>query len=309
MRWFKHLIESGDDPDIGAIENEFGFKGYYMFFRILEIMSKEFSVENPGENTFNFQWFLGRFSRKIDRKMMIKFLDFTSKKERIFYNLNDKEIWLKCPKLKELTDNYTVRILRSKSEVTTDLKGSNSEKNTSHRNKKKEVRNKNGIKDIYREIRHEVIKYLNEKTGKNFDMDNDTVIKLINGRLSDKNPTTLKELKFVIDVKASQWLDSSEYNRNLRPSTLFRKSNFENYRNEILPKRRPQVGENIHEITKREIEYNEARVRKLLEIDKELADEVKKAKKAKDIDKLEELENIRKEKIAAFSQEYSAREE
>lgn len=158
------------------------------------------------------------------------------------------------------------------------------------------------IKDKYKEIRHEVIKYLNEKTGKNFDIDSDSVIALINGRLNDKKPTNLEELKFVIDVKASQWLNDTENNKYLRPDTLFRKSNFENYRNEILPKRRPQVGENIQESKPSEDSYWKDRVIKSAEINKELADEVEEAKKAGNIHRLEGLEKIKKEKIAEWSQ-------
>ena len=46
----------------------------------------------------------------------------------------------------------------------------------------------------------------------------------------------LEELKRVIDIKCSQWLKNKEFNKNLRPSTLFRPSNYENYRNELQKK-------------------------------------------------------------------------
>lgn len=156
-------------------------------------------------------------------------------------------------------------------------------------------------------LHKEIITYLNEKTKKNFSLSAEKTIEFINGRLGEG--FKLDDFKHVINVKVADWGDDVKMNKFLRPSTLFSKSNFENYRNETLPKRRPKVGENTHETTKREIEYNEARLKKLLEIDQELAGEVKKATKAKDIERLDELENIRKEKIAEFSQEYSAREE
>lgn len=115
MKWFKHLTASGSDPDIGSIVDEFGFKGYYLFFRTVEVMSIEFDVENPGKNTFNFHWFLDQFPRKIDRKTLINFLNSTQKKRRIYYSLNGKDIHLNCPKLKDLTDEYTEKIVRQKS--------------------------------------------------------------------------------------------------------------------------------------------------------------------------------------------------
>jgi len=149
MKWFKHLTASGTDPDIGAIVDKFGFKGYYLFFRTLEIMSTELSVENPAENSFNFHWFLDQFSRKIDRKTLLNFFDFTSKIGRIYYTLNGKTITIKCPKLKDLTDEYTDKMMKQKSGVNRDSIGSKSGVNPAHRRKKKEIRSKNVSKDTY----------------------------------------------------------------------------------------------------------------------------------------------------------------
>lgn len=64
-----------------------------------------------------------------------------------------------------------------------------------------------------------------------------------------------------------------------------------------------QVGENIHKSTHKDIHYWKDRVVKSAEINKELADEFKKARHAKDADRLEELENIGKEKIAEWSKQ------
>lgn len=107
MKWFKHLTASGSDPDIGELMDEIGFEGYYLFFRTIEIMSTEFNIDNPGQNLFNFGWFLSQFSRKITKKKLINFLEITSKNKRIFYSMNGKFIHLNCPKLKNLTDEYT----------------------------------------------------------------------------------------------------------------------------------------------------------------------------------------------------------
>lgn len=148
MRWFMHLTASGHDPDIGAIVAEFGFKGYYLFFRTLEIMSTEFKIENPGENHFNFQWFLGEFSRKIDRKTLLNFLDFTNSLGRISYALNGTHITLNCDKLKDLTDEYTKKRLKEtvgkpkrKSGVTPD------ECRDTYNKNKKESKNKDKEKE------------------------------------------------------------------------------------------------------------------------------------------------------------------
>jgi len=144
MKWFKHISTSGTDQDIGDLVGIFGLKGYYLFFRTIEIMSDEFDTENPGKNTFDFRWFLDQFSRKIDKKTLLKFLEITQKKRRIYFNLNGKTIYLNCPKLKELTDEYTERMLKKKSGLNPDQIGT---KNGSKSGAKEERSKKKDIKE------------------------------------------------------------------------------------------------------------------------------------------------------------------
>ena len=74
----------------------------------------------------------------------------------------------------------------------------------------------------------EIIDYLNEKTGKTY-----TAVKtnnqLINARYEEGY--TLEDFKAVIDYKTSKW-KGTEWEKYLRPSTLFSAKNFENYVNE-----------------------------------------------------------------------------
>lgn len=130
MRWFKHLVDSGDDPDIGAAIEQFGWLGYYIFFRTLEVMSREFNVENPGKNTFNFAFFCKKFG-KIHKKTLLKILLFYHKKGRIKFKMRGNNISLYCPKLKDLADDYTKKMLALKSGQTPDKIRSKSRKNPS----------------------------------------------------------------------------------------------------------------------------------------------------------------------------------
>ena len=111
MKWFKHISDSGHDKDIGELLSLFGSDGYYMFFRTIEVMSREFDVENPGKNIFNFEFFLKEF-RKISKKKLLEFLNVTNKRKRIFFRIDDRDIHLNCPKLKELADEYTEKMLK-----------------------------------------------------------------------------------------------------------------------------------------------------------------------------------------------------
>jgi len=85
-------------------------------------------------------------------------------------------------------------------------------------------------KEIYKEKVIEILKYFNEKTGKNFRSDPQN---FISGRLNDG--FTVEDCKRVIDIKTTQWLHDPENNKWLRPETLFRPTKFESYLNEKLP--------------------------------------------------------------------------
>lgn len=91
---------------------------------------------------------------------------------------------------------------------------------------KEDIKGYKGYKDIYVEI----IDYLNQKTGKRFSPKSKANQKLINGRISEGR--TLEDFKHVIDVKCDEWLNDEKMQRYLRPGTLFRPSNFENYLNQ-----------------------------------------------------------------------------
>ena len=142
MKWFKHMVDSGDDPDIGAILDEFGFKGYYVFFRTLEIMSREFKIESPGELRGTFNWFLSRYRRGITKKFLINFFRFTSKLDRFRYKVNGKYIWIKSEKLKGLTDEYTDKLLKKSGQYPDNVEKKSGQCPPQRRKKKKKEEEK-----------------------------------------------------------------------------------------------------------------------------------------------------------------------
>jgi len=140
VKWFKHMADSGDDPHIGELIDELNFKGYYLFFRTLEILSREFNPEKPGEIYGKFSWFFNRFHKKIDRKNLIKFLNLCQKQGRFDYKIEGRDIWIKCFKFKELADQYSDRLVRDKYVQSKHFLRTNVR--TKSFNKKKEVRSK-----------------------------------------------------------------------------------------------------------------------------------------------------------------------
>jgi uncharacterized phage protein (TIGR02220 family) len=85
-------------------------------------------------------------------------------------------------------------------------------------------------KQISKEVKliaDNVIEYLNSKTGATFSTRGSN-INLIASRISEG--FTISDFKLVIDKKTEDW-KGSDYEKYLRPITLFAKTKFENYLN------------------------------------------------------------------------------
>ncbi|HWI49087.1 MAG TPA: conserved phage C-terminal domain-containing protein [Rummeliibacillus sp.] len=81
-----------------------------------------------------------------------------------------------------------------------------------------------------KEITADVIDYLNEKTGKKFKVTAQHE-RIILARLNEGY--RLEDFQKVIDHKVKQWIHDPKMKDYLRPSTLFRPTNFDNYLNEL----------------------------------------------------------------------------
>ena len=76
-----------------------------------------------------------------------------------------------------------------------------------------------------------IITYLNEVTNKHYTTNNATTTRLIIARLN--NGFSIEQFKYVIDVKASHWMNNADMEKYLRPETLFG-NKFEGYLNETI---------------------------------------------------------------------------
>lgn len=76
----------------------------------------------------------------------------------------------------------------------------------------------------------DVIKYLNEKTGKKFRVQSKESQKLIRARMDEG--FTIDDFTTVIDVKTREWLSDPKMANFLQPSTLFSAKHFEEYLNQ-----------------------------------------------------------------------------
>lgn len=126
------------------------------------------------------------------------------------------------------------------------FKGDNNNSNKTNENtittksKEEKEKEKNSAKKKEKEQQiKEVVEYLNLKANRNYRPGTTKTKSLISARLKDY---TVEDLKAVIDFKVDKWLNAEWYDKQgnlvqgknfLRPSTLFRESNFENYINEL----------------------------------------------------------------------------
>ncbi|WP_254119113.1 conserved phage C-terminal domain-containing protein [Bacillus sp. FJAT-29790] len=80
----------------------------------------------------------------------------------------------------------------------------------------------------------EVIQYLNDKTNASYKAGTRKTMELIRARW--KEGFTLGDFKKVVDLKTAEWLNDPNWNKYLRPETLFG-TKFESYLNQKSPKK------------------------------------------------------------------------
>lgn len=82
----------------------------------------------------------------------------------------------------------------------------------------------------------DIVSYLNEKATTKYRANTPITQKFIRGRLSQGY--TVADFRYVIDVKCAEWL-GTEWEKYLRPDTLFREGNFEKYLQQKMPTKSP----------------------------------------------------------------------
>ena len=105
---------------------------------------------------------------------------------------------------------------------------------------KKEIKTSSEI-SLPKDFAPKVIDYLNEKANRRIRVGY-PIRKLINARY--KEGYTLEDFKHVIDVKCSQWI-GTDFEKYLRPSTLFNATKFTEYHSEKLKPTNKDLSKNI----------------------------------------------------------------
>ena len=99
------------------------------------------------------------------------------------------------------------------------------------KNKTSTVANKATI-----DLATQILEYLNSKAETTFSSKTGTNLDLVIARIQEGY--TLSDFKFVIDFKVKDW-KGTDWNKYLRPITLFNKAKFENYLNSTINESKP----------------------------------------------------------------------
>lgn len=93
----------------------------------------------------------------------------------------------------------------------------------------------NSLSNTYLDIYKDIIDYFNEKTGKRYSYKTKSTQSMIKARLNDGYE--VDDFKTVIDNKVNDWLGNDDFEKYLRPETIFCTKHFEGYLNQPSKKK------------------------------------------------------------------------
>lgn len=213
--YFRHSFFARNNIKLLKLRDEVGIGFYFYFFSLLELCGEQSADELQEfyefhDSTIRSLW--GVNLKKSERVACVMhslgLLEF-EKREKSFY--------FKVPNLSKFMGKYTNK---------KESKGPNKSKE----NKRKEKKNKAptltapASPDIVK-----IIDYLNATTGKKFKASTPKTVSMITSRT--REGFTVEDFTKVVDVKFDEWGHLPEWNKYLRPETLFG-TKFETYLNQ-----------------------------------------------------------------------------
>ena len=220
MLYFKTFSNIHEDEKIIMLKEELGMAGFGRYMTLLALIAER-RKDGKEEYTFTKSY----LSQKMKKRWTGLQLEF---------DYSSTIVKVKYPKFAELNPYLSSKKKREerrekREEVKRDVVFDGGELS------KKKVKPKVKKDSAFQDQIQEVIDHLNKKAGKRFTAE--TNKKFIIGRI--KEGATVEEMKSVIDRKIKNDFFLSDNKRLMRPSTLFSKTNYENYSQEI-PTRKPK---------------------------------------------------------------------
>src|SRR3990167_8903132 len=234
-----------DDPFIHDLIEQFGGNGYMVYFGTISILCRETKKEIPENFTIPLSFLKRKF--RISATKVEQILNFCSTNGKLSFQISNNfpaKVDFQFPKLIEIQDEWSKR-LRSYSgvtpkkhvlevEVEVDV-DKNKETSLKEKNIKKEktvLEHGDEIQDL--DFIKKVLENLNAVAGKNYTHKTAETCKHIRARKNDG--ATLEDFYTVNRKKTAEW-KGTDYEKFLRPSTLYLPSKFEGYRNAPEPRK------------------------------------------------------------------------
>lgn len=226
MKWFKHYSDASNDAKICQLEDEFGYFGYGVYFKILEFCA--LSWDGKSEPIFIINRKKIKSILNINYTKIESILSLCSVLNLFFFKISENNYIIQIDKLLEIKDNHTKNLQVAGNKVSENLP---LDKNRTDKNIKNNIKKNPNVETVF-DYFNERCEWLHlNKNGldSKFNPIRKTpkMLSLIAARLKD---FSVDDCKFVIRNKSNDlWLVENGY---FKIQTLFGPKNFEKYLSE-----------------------------------------------------------------------------
>jgi hypothetical protein len=119
MRWFKHFNDLLDKPEMQLILDKHGPVATDAFIRLMEYTARNFDVEMPGIYNASLRDFCSKVFPLCGKNKAKKILETFQNHGILKFTIlghSKNEILLEFPEIKNLADEYTIKILKDRKE-------------------------------------------------------------------------------------------------------------------------------------------------------------------------------------------------
>jgi len=245
MKWFRHDSDSHIDTKIKKLKNKYGITGYGLYWYCLELIAGKISRNNitfvleDDAEVIAIDWGLDQLKVQEIMTYMVELGLFENNEGNITclklaLRLDDTNS--RNPEIKNILASLGKAELNTNTPKTSEDFRSGFGQTRLDDTRKEEIIKKIKPIPLIKDA-EEVIKFLNEKAKKNFQVRTPNgkptanALKVI-ARL--KEGYTVQQCKTVITRKTRDWQAEDKMTQYLTPETLFRKSKFDKYHGECV---------------------------------------------------------------------------
>lgn len=148
MKWFKHFSNASDDEFLARLEADLGLEAYARWWKMLEVIARQMDGSDKCEVEYSVDKWMGYLSEKRRKKLEI-FLEYCQKFQKISTKYSGNILWITCPKLLELRDEYSRKSGHSPDKVAPDIRVKKKEEERKENKQASSAGEKNYFQTIY----------------------------------------------------------------------------------------------------------------------------------------------------------------